>query len=182
MANEADRIRRKGGKNPTAERLKAERAALRTSDPSAYRAARSKDLRTGAAMVIIVATVIGFIVYSNARDSGNNEIPKQQTVTVPVSKTDPDNSYIIGSEAKVSNEDYGDAMYGYVVVRAKRGDDQGNRGPLLTGTVGLSDGSSVKCEKARSTVWSDFESFEDLDMKCSSSLDLKLVSSVTITG
>lgn len=96
-------------------------------------------------------------------------------VDVPVTKATPDVSYVLQPKGTATNEKYSDGTYGVVVVQARRGDSTSNRGPLPEGRLELQDGSAVRCEKFRPTVWSDFDAFEGLDLKCDSRVDLTAV-------
>lgn len=111
--------------------------------------------------------------------AATSEPPSQ--VTVPATKVDPDPSYEIRDTATVTNDTWPEGTLGKVVVMTKRGDSTSNLGPRLTGTVKLSDGSTVECERFRATIWSDFDTFEPLDMRCKSQLDLSTVTSVDIS-
>lgn len=142
-------------------------------------------MKSNAALVLIATALVAGCAPSNntaSADSTTTATPDAPSqVTVPVTKVDRDPSYEIRDTATVSNDEWSDGTFGRVVVMAKRGQSTSNRGPLLTGTVKLTNGSTVECERFRSTIWSNFDQFEPLDMRCKSQLDLATVASVDLT-
>ncbi|WP_166906178.1 hypothetical protein [Mycobacterium sp. DL440] len=140
-------------------------------------------MKRNAALVLITATLVAGCTATgessvSTTTAATPEPPSQ--VTVPATKVDPDPSYEIRDTATVTNDTWPQGTFGKVIVMAKRGDSTSNRGPLLRGTVKLSDASTVECERFRSTIWSDFDTFEPLDMRCKNQLDLATVVSVDI--
>ncbi|MGL5441593.1 hypothetical protein [Mycobacteroides chelonae] len=146
-------------------------------------------MKRNAALVLIAAALVsGCTQHHNTAtrqlsvDSTTAATPDPPSqVTVPATKVDLDPSYEIRNTATVSNDVWPDGTFGRVIVMAKRGESTSNRGPLLTGTVKLSDGSKVECERFRSTIWSDFDQFEPLDMRCKTKLDLATVAGVDLS-
>jgi len=111
---------------------------------------------------------------------GGNDAPGgPASAEITVTQASSDSAYEVRSVGQVTNEDYGDA-YGVVVVQARRGESTSSRGPALSGTLRLQDGSKVEREKFRSTIWSDFEEYEDFELKCDTVLDLAAVESITV--
>lgn len=97
-------------------------------------------------------------------------------------KIDTDDTYELQTTASVSNNTWSDGKYGEVIVMAKRANSEGNRTPLLTGTLHMADGSTVECKQFRSTIWSNFEEFEGLSLRCARAIDAPAATSVDITS
>ena len=114
--------------------------------------------------------------------SSTDETPKPPSqISIPVMKNDTDTSYEIRPTASVINEFWFDGTYGKVTVMARRG-DTGDRTPLLTGTLKLADGKTVECKQDRSTIWNSVDSFEPLNLRCTSELDLSTVVNVDVVS
>jgi hypothetical protein len=101
--------------------------------------------------------------------------------TVPVIRFDGDRSYLLQPTGLVHNEKYSDGVKGVVTVQGKRGDSQDNDGPLPSGELQLVDGATVRCSKFRSTIWSDFERYEDMDLICDTKVVVTDAVKFTIT-
>lgn len=117
---------------------------------------------------------------SDTSPTATQQGPSQ--VKIPAMRLDRevDQTYEIQDTASVINDVWYDGTFGKVSVMAKRGDSTGNRTPLLTGTLKMADGATVVCKQFRSTIWSNFDSFEALDLRCTNKLDLSTVQSVDV--
>lgn len=104
---------------------------------------------------------------------GTEDKKSSPTVTVPVTQAAPDPSYILDTTATVTSEKLAreHKSYGRVTVRARRGESESNRTPLLSGTLSLKDGTTLACSMDRDWIWHDFENFMELNLWCDADLD-----------
>jgi hypothetical protein len=101
-------------------------------------------------------------------------------VVVPVTQAALGDAYILQGTATVTTEEYDDGSYGYLTIAARRGNSQSNRTPFLHGSLALSNGQTVACSMPRGVIWSDFDNFMDLDLKCDSDIDPSTATSFTV--
>jgi hypothetical protein len=101
-------------------------------------------------------------------------------VEVPVTQAVPDDTYVLQGTATVTTEEYDDGFYGYVTIPARRGNSDSNRTPFLQGTLSLEDGETVPCSMRRDHIWSDFDSFMKLNLKCQEDIDPTVATGFTI--
>lgn len=78
------------------------------------------------------------------------------------------------------NTTWPDGEFGQVTVMAKRGNSTSNLTPLLTGTLHMAGGAAVECRQFRSTIWSNFDQFEELTLRCTTAIDVPAVRGVDI--
>jgi hypothetical protein len=115
-----------------------------------------------------------------AGDPSDSQADHSGPVVVPVTQAAPDDAYVLQGTATVTTEKYDDGSYGYLTVPARRGNSQSNRTPFLQGSFALSNGQAVACSMPRGVIWSDFDNFMDLNLKCDTDIDPSVATGFTI--
>jgi hypothetical protein len=127
----------------------------------------------------VLVSVIGIAVLAGCEASPGEAEPKE-SVEVPVTQAVPDDTYVLQGTATVTTEEYDDGFYGYVTIPARRGNSDSHRTPFLQGTLTLEGGQPVPCSMRRDYIWSDFDSFMQLNLKCDTDIDPTVATGFTI--